>query len=75
MVHSLIFGLIVAHLATSKFLAGDHLTLADIFHIPYGHYTMFKTTGNADLFDSRPHLKAWFHGLLSTANSKKVLPA
>ena len=60
------------HLSTHKYLAGDHLTIADLFHIPYGYCTYTKTP-NADLFDSRPHLKAWFLGLINSPKAAKIL--
>ena len=59
------------HLAVHKYLAGDHYTLADLFHIPYGFYT-FISTKNGDLLESRPHLKAWFHSLLDRESWKKA---
>eukprot|EP01110_Echinostelium_bisporum_P010148 TRINITY_DN35107_c0_g1_i1.p1 TRINITY_DN35107_c0_g1~~TRINITY_DN35107_c0_g1_i1.p1 ORF type:complete len:222 (+),score=76.77 TRINITY_DN35107_c0_g1_i1:30-668(+) len=48
------------HLSSSKFLSGDSLTYADLFHLPYGVHA-FRVF--PDLKDSRPHLKAWFEGL------------
>lgn len=32
-----------AHLAVNKYLVGDSITIADVFHIPYAFYTIKKT--------------------------------
>ncbi|KAG2109405.1 glutathione S-transferase [Suillus discolor] len=45
-------------LSKQKYLAGDFLTLADLFHLPYG--TVFYTNGFAEVFDSRPNLARWW---------------
>lgn len=61
-----------AHLAKQKFLTGNHVTMADIFHIPYAFYS-YKNTPNADLFEARPHVAAWLNGLFTTAHATKIL--
>lgn len=49
-------------LGQQKYLAGDEITLADLFHIPYG--SMVKNT-NPELFaaDKRPNVARWFESL------------
>ena len=44
-------------LSKQKYLAGDELTLADIFHLPYG--TRLYTVGHGDLIDKRPNVKKY----------------
>ncbi|KAF8701401.1 hypothetical protein AX14_000468 [Amanita brunnescens Koide BX004] len=48
-------------LSKQEYLVGNELTLADLFHIPYG--IKLYVTGHADLIDSRPHVKSWFEKL------------
>ncbi|KAF8711471.1 hypothetical protein AX14_013276 [Amanita brunnescens Koide BX004] len=48
-------------LSKQKYLAGDELTLADLFHLPFG--TKLYAAGHGDLIDSRPHVKSWFEKL------------
>jgi glutathione S-transferase len=48
-------------LAKQPYLAGQEVTLADLFHLPYG--VMAKNTGFADLFEKYPNVKRWFDAL------------
>ncbi|KAL2075178.1 hypothetical protein VTL71DRAFT_120 [Oculimacula yallundae] len=48
-------------LAKQAYLAGDELTLADLFHLPYGK--MVKGLGFADLFAKFPNVDKWFTAL------------
>lgn len=48
-------------LAKQAYLAGDELTLADLFHLPYGK--MVKEQGGAELFAKFPHVDKWFAAL------------
>jgi len=49
-----------AHLANSKYLAGDNITLADISHLPYTEL-FYKLGGEfQEAFDSRPNLLRWY---------------
>jgi glutathione S-transferase len=59
-------------LAERKFLTGDDLTLADIFHVPYG-FLLLTGTGQKDLFLSRPHFKRWFDSVIERESWKKIL--
>ncbi|KAK2467385.1 hypothetical protein APHAL10511_000620 [Amanita phalloides] len=48
-------------LSKQKYLAGDELTHADLFHLPYG--TLIYEAGYGDLIDKRPSVKKWFEEL------------
>ncbi|KAF7972944.1 hypothetical protein HWV62_16506 [Athelia sp. TMB] len=47
-------------LSKQKYVAGDEITLADLFHLPHG--TLVKDF-NPELFSSRPHVSKWFETL------------
>ncbi|XP_026390128.1 glutathione S-transferase F13-like isoform X2 [Papaver somniferum] len=57
-------------LSSSKYLAGDSYTLADLNHLPYITYIM--KTPHANLINSRPHVKAWWEAVSSRPASLKV---
>jgi glutathione S-transferase len=61
-----------AHLAKSKFLAGDSFTLADLSHLPYTNM-LVNAAGKADLFTSRPHVSAWWTAISQRPTFQKVL--
>jgi len=48
-------------LAKQPYLAGEELTLADLFHLPYG--TMARSIGYEETFNKYPHVKKWFNEL------------
>lgn len=48
-------------LAKQKYLAGDEVTLADLFHLPYG--SMVKGVGFDVVFAKYPNVDKWFSGL------------
>ncbi|KAJ7253568.1 glutathione S-transferase [Mycena rebaudengoi] len=48
-------------LGKQKYLAGDELTLADLFHLPYG--TMLKQAGSDLLSTKGPNVIRWFNEL------------
>lgn len=48
-------------LADQKYLAGNKLTLADLFHLPNG--AALKAMKWAGLFEKYPHVNKWFEGL------------
>ncbi|CAL1708529.1 unnamed protein product [Somion occarium] len=53
-------------LSKSKYLGGDELTLADLFHLPYGD--ILSNGGFADLFDNeskRPNVTRWWREIAS----------
>ncbi|KAJ7653029.1 glutathione S-transferase [Mycena rosella] len=49
-------------LAKQKYLAGDELTLADLFHLPYA--PLLATTGS-DVMTRRPNVSRWYNELVS----------
>ncbi|TKW14475.1 hypothetical protein SEVIR_5G170800v4 [Setaria viridis] len=59
-----------ARLSKSKYLAGDFLSFADLNHFPYTFY--FMATPHASLFDSYPHVKAWWERLMARPSMKKL---
>lgn len=62
-----------ARLSSTKYLAGDFYSLADLHHLPYTYYFM-KTPG-ASLVNERPHVKAWWEEISSRPAFKKVAEA
>ncbi|KAK6940953.1 Glutathione S-transferase, C-terminal [Dillenia turbinata] len=57
-------------LEKSKYLAGDHFTLADLHHLSYTFNVM--KTPYASLFTSRPYVKAWWEDISSRPAFVKV---
>ncbi|KAJ3669615.1 hypothetical protein LUZ60_011565 [Juncus effusus] len=60
-----------ARLSQCKYLAGDFISLADISHIPFTYYLMLSP--HDSLFDSYPHVKAWWEDLLRRPSIGKVV--
>jgi glutathione S-transferase len=61
-----------AHLAKSKFLAGESFSLADLSHLPYTNLLM-NGAGKAELITSRPHVSAWWSTISQRPAFQKVL--
>jgi len=63
-----------AHLSRSKYLylAGDFFSFADLNHFPFTFHVM--TTPHASLFDSYPHVKAWWERVMARPSLKKICP-
>lgn len=61
-----------AHLASSKYLAGDFFSIADVSHLPYANM-LVNAAGKAELFTSRPHVDAWWKDISSRPSFQKVL--
>ncbi|KAK6937411.1 Glutathione S-transferase, C-terminal [Dillenia turbinata] len=59
-----------ARLSKTKYLAGDHFTLADLHHLSYTFYLM--KTPYASLVESRPHVKAWWEDISARPAFVKV---
>jgi glutathione S-transferase len=59
-----------ARLSQCKYLAGDIISLADLSHFPYTYYLM--ETQHGSLFDSYPHVKAWWENMMARPSIKKV---
>ena len=62
-----------SRLSSTKYLAGDFYSLADLHHYPYTHY--FMTTPWASLVNDRPHVKAWWEDISSRPSYKKMAEA
>ncbi len=57
-------------LSKQKFLAGDEVSVADLYHLPYGK--MAKGLGFADVFAKYPNVNKWFDLLEARESWKKV---
>ncbi|KAJ6529607.1 glutathione S-transferase [Mycena capillaripes] len=51
-----------AILAKHRYVAGDKLTLADLFHIPYAPLV---ASGGSDIMTRRPNVARWYNELVS----------
>lgn len=49
------------NIAKQKYLAGDELTLVDLFHLPNG--SALKAFGYKGTFEKYPNVDKWFTGL------------
>ncbi|KAM6497623.1 Glutathione S-transferase, C-terminal-like protein [Amanita muscaria] len=59
-------------LSKQKYLAGDEVTLADLFHLPYGAKLFHADVGAGDLIDSRPNVKRWWNDITSRESWQAV---
>ncbi|KAM6499649.1 putative glutathione S-transferase [Amanita muscaria] len=59
-------------LSKQKYLAGDELTLADLFHIPKGVKLFYPDVGGADLINSRPNVQRWWNDITSRESWQAV---
>lgn len=57
-------------LSKSRYLAGDTLTLADLFHVPYG-YVIDAVVG-LDLLKTRPNVARWFQDITSRPSWQSI---
>uniref|UniRef100_A0ACD5V375 Uncharacterized protein n=1 Tax=Avena sativa TaxID=4498 RepID=A0ACD5V375_AVESA len=57
-------------LSKHNYLAGDFVSFADLNHFPYTFY--FMATPHAALFDSYPHVKAWWERIMARPSVKKI---
>ncbi|KAH7305649.1 putative glutathione S-transferase [Rhexocercosporidium sp. MPI-PUGE-AT-0058] len=57
-------------LAKQAYLAGDEITLADLFHLPYG--CMVKAQGFGDIFAKYPNVTRWFDALVARESWQKA---
>ncbi|RDX74892.1 Glutathione S-transferase F13 [Mucuna pruriens] len=58
-------------LSSSKYLAGDFYSLADLSHVSETHYLM--QTPCASMINERPHVKAWWEDISSRPAFTKVV--
>ncbi|KAK7304978.1 hypothetical protein VNO77_42875 [Canavalia gladiata] len=59
-------------LSKTKYLAGDFFSLADLSHLPFGHY-LVNQTGRGNLVRERKHVSAWWDDISNRPSWKKVL--
>ncbi|KAL8128925.1 hypothetical protein V2J09_018080 [Rumex salicifolius] len=59
-------------LGESRFLAGDHFSLADLSHLPYAYYLVDRTPLQ-ELFTSRKNVERWWLQISSVESWKKVV--
>lgn len=57
-------------LAKQPYLAGDELTVADLYHLPYA--IMNKQIGLAEVYDKFPHVTKWLDALAARESWIKV---
>ncbi|APA16140.1 hypothetical protein SS1G_10295 [Sclerotinia sclerotiorum 1980 UF-70] len=60
-------------LSKQKYLAGDELTLADLYHLPHG--TQALTWGLQDILGKYPHVNRWWEELQARESWKGVVAA
>ncbi|KAH7929516.1 glutathione S-transferase [Leucogyrophana mollusca] len=48
-------------LSKQKYLAGDNVTLADLFHLPYG--SMLRPAGHGELLEKHPNVARWWNDI------------
>ncbi|KAM0181322.1 hypothetical protein ACHAPC_007366 [Botrytis cinerea] len=60
-------------LSKQKYLAGDEITLADLYHLPHG--TQALKYGFQDLLGKYPHVNKWWEGLQARDSWKEVVAA
>lgn len=56
-----VFAVYNSILAKQAYLAGNEVTLADLFHLPYGK--LVKDVSGDGLFLKYPNVNRWFSGL------------
>jgi glutathione S-transferase len=56
-------------LSKQKYLGGEELTLADLYHLPYG--SMLPVAGS-NVIETKPHVAKWFNDLASRPSWQAV---
>ncbi|XP_028751974.1 glutathione S-transferase F9 [Neltuma alba] len=59
-------------LSKSKYLAGDFFSLADLSHLPFGHYLMNQMK-KGYLIRDRKHVSAWWDDISNRPSWKRVV--
>lgn len=57
-------------LGRQKYLAGDEISLADLFHLPYG--SLIRTLGYKKTFEKYPNVEKWFAELAARETWVKI---
>ncbi|CRG85567.1 hypothetical protein PISL3812_02614 [Talaromyces islandicus] len=60
-------------LGRQKYLAGDEISLADLFHLPYGN--LVRTLGYKETFEKYPNVEKWFAELAARESWVKISSA
>ncbi|XP_051137623.1 glutathione S-transferase F9-like [Andrographis paniculata] len=60
-------------LSTSKYLAGETFSLADLSHLPFGHYLTNHMPGKEYLVRDRKHVSAWWDDISARPSWKKII--
>lgn len=60
-------------LGKQKYLAGDEISLADLFHLPYGN--LIRTLGYKETFEKYPNVEKWFTELAARESWVKISSA
>ncbi|XP_051137210.1 glutathione S-transferase F10-like [Andrographis paniculata] len=60
-------------LSRSKYLAGETFSLADLSHLPFGHYLMNHMPGKEYLVRDRKHVSAWWDDISARPSWKKIM--
>lgn len=59
-------------LSKTKYLAGDFFSLADLSHLPFGHFLMNQMK-KENMVRERKHVSAWWDDISNRPSWKKVL--
>ena len=59
-------------LSSTKYLAGDFFSLADLSNLPFTHYLVNKL-GRQNMVRERKHVSAWWDDISNRPSWKKVL--
>jgi len=59
-------------LSTRPYLTGDHMTIADMSHVPYMYY-MIEMAKLKEPFERHPHVYKWYQTLTSTPAWSKTV--
>ncbi|KAH7913514.1 glutathione S-transferase [Hygrophoropsis aurantiaca] len=57
-------------LGKQTYLAGDKITVVDLFHLPYG--AVVEKVGYSDIFETRPNVARWWKDITSRASWQAV---
>ncbi|KAH7924489.1 glutathione S-transferase [Leucogyrophana mollusca] len=57
-------------LGKQAYLAGDSISLADLFHLPYG--AVVEKVGYSDVFETRPNVARWWKDITSRPSWQAV---
>lgn len=60
-------------LSSSKYLAGDEFTLADLTHLPNTHYLVNNTEKGRKLFKSKANVYRWWDAISSRQSWRMVM--